>query len=272
MSIELPALYIYPNDYGTIRPNGLQAPFPAAMIGRAIEERSAGYAQGHWREMLKLHLPKMQHTRPIAFTLDDFLIRELKAGSAADAIMLANSSVSIPDAWNKAFEYTKANLDTAPLAQPIEFSGGWFTPFRAIAHWVLGKGQRTKVNINNIGITPELHKSPQLLATFAGASIGTSRIDVTFPYNTGMDSNISRIFLGSITLRVIGDLNKDSDGNLIFAGVARAYSDKYDANASSHRGGFDENATTLLREVGRVANAQDYEILIEGELPLNISN
>lgn len=87
-----------------------------------------------------------------------------------------------------------------------------------------------------------------------------------------MDSNISRIYLGSITLRVIGDLNKDSEGNFIFAGVARADSDKYDANASSHRGGFDEKATTLLREVGRVANAQNYEILIEGELPLNISN
>lgn len=272
MSIELPALYIYPNNYGTSRPNGLQTPHPAAMIGRAIEERSAGYAQGHWREMLNLHLPKMQYTRPIAFTLDGFLIRELKAGSGADAIMLANSSISIPDAWNKAFEYTKANLDTAPLAQPIEFSGGWFTPFRAIAHWLLGKGQQAKVNINNIGIAPELHKIPQLQATFARASAGTSRIDVTFPYNTGMDSNISRIYLGSITLRVIGDLNKGSDGKLIFVGVVRAYSDKYDANASSHRGGFDEKTTTLLREVGRVANAQDYEILIEGDLPLNIAN
>ena len=85
-----------------------------------------------------------------------------------------------------------------------------------------------------------------------------------------MDSNISRIYLGSITLRIIGDLNKEANGSLVFTGVVRAFSDKYDANASSHRGGFDESATTLLREVGRVANAQDYEILIEGEMPLNI--
>ena len=162
MTVELPSMYIYPDDYGDVRPNGLQPPFPAAMIGRAIEERSAGYAQGHWREMLNLHLPKMQYTRPVAFTLDDFLIREFKAGSGADAMMLNKPSITIPEAWNQAFEATKANLDTAPLAKPIEFSGGWFTPFRAIAHWILGKGQQAKVNINNVGISPSLQKAPQL--------------------------------------------------------------------------------------------------------------
>ncbi|WP_410480984.1 lipid II-degrading bacteriocin [Pseudomonas plecoglossicida] len=29
-----------------------------------------------------------------------------------------------------------------------------YTPFRAIAHRLLGKGQQAKVNINNIGISP----------------------------------------------------------------------------------------------------------------------
>ena len=36
MEIELPALYIYPEDYGSSRPNGLIAPMPARMVGRAI--------------------------------------------------------------------------------------------------------------------------------------------------------------------------------------------------------------------------------------------
>ncbi|MCY1442110.1 Colicin-M [compost metagenome] len=183
---------------------------------------------------------------------------------------MLRGEVSLNLAWAQSFEQNKSNLDVTPLAAPIEFSGGVLTPFVALAHWVLGRGQQAKVNINNIGISPSVEKIPQLVAAFDSANIGTGRLDITFPYNTGMDSNISRIYLGSITLRVMGDVTKAADGSVSFTGTIRAYSDKYDANASSHRGGFDEVATSLLREVGRVANAQDYEILIEGELPLNL--
>ncbi|QXH48873.1 lipid II-degrading bacteriocin [Pseudomonas xanthosomatis] len=73
-----------------------------------------------------------------------FVIREFKTGSIADAIMLNSSNISILDAWNQAFDQTKANLDTSPLAQFIEFSGGWFTPFRAVAHWLPDKGHPAK--------------------------------------------------------------------------------------------------------------------------------
>lgn len=269
MTIELPALVIYPDGYGTSRPNGLPAPFPAAMIGRAIEERSTAYAKGHWREMLSSHVKRMRTNTPIPYGLDGFITGDFKVVSAADAAMCINPNLSVREAWRigiKAGAQIK-NLDE--LAVPVEFSGGLFTPFKAIIHWVVGKGQQAKVNINKLGITPSPQKIPALKAAIDGAVIGISRIDITAPYNTGMDSQISRIYLGSITLRIQGDVIKGADGGVSFNGTARAFSDKYDANASSHRGGFDEGATTALREIGRVANAQDYEILIHDQMPIN---
>jgi hypothetical protein len=157
------------------------------------------------------------------------------------------------------------------LAAPIEFSGGLLTPFAAIAHWIMGKGEQAKVDIKNIGISPSLQKSPHLKAAIENVIVGTSRIDINIPYDTGIDSAISRIYLGSVTLRVIGDVIKEANGSVSFEGAVRAYSDRYDANASSHRAGFDEGATSALRAVGRIANATDYEILIQGEMPLKFN-
>ncbi|MNJ42300.1 Colicin-M [compost metagenome] len=266
MAIELPPMIIYPDDYGTARSIGSEPPFPAAMVGRMITERSDAYAKGHWREMMTLHLPRMKYTRPTPYYLDDFLQRELITGSKADAMMLKSPAISFTDAWNKSFSgFPKAS----EMAVPIEFSGGIYTPFKAIGHWLLGKGKKAKVNIKNIGISPSPQKIPQLKSAIDKAVVGKSSIDITVPYNTGADNAISRIYLGSITIRVTGDVIKSSDGAVSFKGVVRAFSDKYDANASSHRGGFDEGATTALRKVGEVAKAQDYEILIEGELPIS---
>lgn len=266
MTVYLPPMVIYPDDYGTARPSGFDAPFPAAMIGRMITERSDAYAKGHWREMLTRHVVTMKNIRPTPYILDDFLRRELSAGSKADAMMLKFPNISFTDAWNKSFT---GNMNLSHMNEPIEFSGGIFTPFKAIGHWLAGKGQKAKVSIKNIGISPSPQKIPQLKAAIDKAIVGTSRIDITVPYNTGADSAISRIYLGSITIRVTGDVIKNSNGSVSFNGGIRAFSDKYDANASSHRGGFDEGATTALRKVGEVAKAQDYEILIEGELPIS---
>jgi len=65
--------------------------------------------------------------------------------------------------------------------------------------------------------------------------------------------------------------SRGTSGSLAFTGTAKAFSDRYDANASNHRVVFDEKAKTALRQVGRVAQAQDYEIRITGELPINYS-
>lgn len=270
MSIELPAMIIYGDDFGSVRPGGLPAPMPAAMLARAMEERSGAYALGHWREMLKLHLPMMRTTRPTPYALHGIIIREFKAGAGADAMMLRSPTVSFSQAWRASFEEVKANLDVSQMAAPIEFSGGLFTPFVAIAHWLLGKGQQASININNIGISPKIEKMPILKTAIDSAIVGSSRLDVSFPYDTGQDSNVARVYLGSITLRVLGDLKKDADGSVSFSGVIRAYSDRYDANASNHRAEFDEGATTVLRKAGQVANAQSYDILIKGDMPFNM--
>lgn len=268
MAIELPALIIYPDDYGTSRPSGLQAPFPAAMVGRMIEERSSAYAKGHWREMFSRHIKAMKYNRPVPYKLDGIITQEFKAAFRADLLMLKNPNLNSSQAWHKGFEEAKRITHVSQMAVPIEFSGGLYTPFKAISHWIFGNGKTAKVNIKNIGITPTAQKIPQLLAAIESSAAGTSKIDISFPYYTGMDSAISRIYLGNITLRVTGTVTKKTNNTVLFEGVIRAYSDVYDANASSHRGEFDENATTALREIGRIANAKNYEIMIEGEMPI----
>ncbi|WP_271407518.1 lipid II-degrading bacteriocin [Pseudomonas sp. Q1-7] len=268
MAIELPPMVIYPDDFGTARPSGLPAPFPAAMIGRMIEERNSAYAQGHWREMFTRHIKMMKYNRPTPYKLDGIIIQDFKSGFEADLLMLKNPSLSPHLAWSQGVGEARKNKDVSQMATPIEFSGGLYTPFKAIGHWIFGNGQVAKVNINNIGITPTPQKIPQLKAAIDNSAVGTSQLDISFPYYTGMDSAISRIYLGNITLRIVGKITKDPDNRVRLEGVVRAYSDVYDANASSHRGEFDEDATTALREIGRIANAKNYEILIEGELPI----
>ncbi|MEZ1420701.1 lipid II-degrading bacteriocin [Pseudomonas monteilii] len=268
MAIELPPMVIYPDNYGTIRLGGNPAPFPAQAIAIMHAERSAAYAKGHWAQMIQNHVKMMRNNTPVSYGLDGIIIGEFKVGSATDAIMLRNPSLTLPQAWEQGVKEGAKIKTLAELAAPVEFSGGVFTPFRALIHWVVGKGAQAKVNIKNIGISPSPQKIPDLLSIINGAQPGRTQVDLKVPYNTGMDSAVSRIYLGSITLRIQGEVVRTESGVVTFTGKVKAYSDRYDANASSHRGGFDEGATTALREMGRVANAQDYEILIEGELPI----
>lgn len=146
-----------------------------------------------------------------------------------------------------------------------------FTPFKAIGHWLLGKGKPTSVRLDRIGISPAPNKIPNLMAVINTAGVGITSVNMRVPYSTAQDSNIARIYLGNITLQITGQVIRNTSGSLSFTGTAKAFSDRYDANASNHRSVFDEKATTALHQVGRVARAQDYEIRITGELPINFS-
>ena len=65
-------------------------------------------------------------------------------------------------------------------------------------------------------------------------------------------------------------LHKTGGGQITFDGVARAYHDTYDFNASAHRSEIGEKATAGGRQLDRIIKGTPYEIIIEGELPINI--
>lgn len=236
-----------------------------------IQERSVAYERGHWPQMLQRHLQEMRNNRPIRYGLDGFIIGDLKVAHGADLLMLKNPTLNTADAWRLGIKEGAKIKNTEQMAIEQELSGGVFTPFKAFGHWLLGKGEPVSVRLDRTGISPAPHKIPDLMAIINTAGVGTTTINLKVPYSTAQDSNIARIYLGNITLQIKGEVIRYASGSLRFTGTARAYSDRYDANASSHRAAFDEKATTALREVGRVARAQDYEIRITGELPIGFS-
>ncbi|NUT89206.1 lipid II-degrading bacteriocin [Pseudomonas corrugata] len=273
MNIELPPTFIYPDDFGTSRGSGrgLPNPAPMAMIGKMIQQRNMAYERGHWPQMLQRHLKAMRNNSPVRYGLDGIIIGELKVAHGADLVMLRNSTLSTADAWNLGIKDGAKIQSTEQLAIEQEFSGGVFTPFKAFGHWLLGKGKPVSVRLERIGISPTPNKIPDLMAIINAAGVGNTTVNLKVPYSTAQDSNVARIYLGNITLQITGDVTRYTSGTLKFAGKIKAFSDRYDANASSHRAAFDEHATRALREVGRVANARDYEIRITGELPINFS-
>lgn len=221
--------------------------------------------------MLQRHLKAMRNNSPVRYGLDGIIIGELKVAHGADLVMLRNSTLSTADAWNLGIKDGAKIQSTEQLAIEQEFSGGVFTPFKAFGHWLLGKGKPVSVRLERIGISPTPNKIPDLMAIINAAGVGNTTVNLKVPYSTAQDSNVARIYLGNITLQITGDVTRYTSGTLKFAGKIKAFSDRYDANASSHRAAFDEHATRALREVGRVANARDYEIRITGELPINFS-
>ncbi|BBH32972.1 colicin M-like protein [Pseudomonas sp. St290] len=229
------------------------------------------YERGHWPQMLQRHLQEMRNNRPVRYGLDGFIIGDLKVAHGADLLMLKNPNLNTADAWRLGIKEGAKITNTQDMAIEQEFSGGVFTPFRAFGHWLLGKGKPASVRLDRVGISPTPNKIPDLMAIINTAGVGVTTINLKVPYSTAQDSNVARIYLGNITLQIKGEVIRYTSGNLKFAGTVKAYSDRYDANASSHRAAFDEGATTALREVGRVARAQDYEIRITGELPINFS-
>lgn len=268
MEFELPTTYVYPEEYGTSRSSGFTVPSPGAIINRMVQERSAAYARGDWAPMLERHLHAMHSNRP-AYGLDGFIMGDLKVAHGADLLLLKNPNLSTSDAWNQGIKEGSKIQNNSQLAVPTEFSGGAFTPFKAIQHWLLGNGNTASVQISRIGINPTPDKIPDLMAIINTAGIGETTVNLSTSYYTGQDSFIPRIYLGTITLNITGKVIRNTSGTVSFSGVVKAFSDRYDANASSHRTGFDEAATTALREVGRVANAKDYAIQINGELPIS---
>lgn len=271
MTLELQPTYVYPDEFGTMRGSGFAVPSPHLMVARMVEERSIAYGRGDWSPMFQRHAKAMRNNKPIPYGLDGFITGDIKVAYGADRVHLKNQDLSTLDAWTQGIKEGTKIKDLKELAVENEFSGNVFTPFAALAHWLVGDGKPTSVKIENTGIRPTPDKIPDLKAIIDTAGIGETSVKLKVPYSTGQDSQIARVYLGNITISVEGTVVHTTSGKVTFNGTVKAFSDRYDANASSHRAQFDEGATSALREIGRVANAKDYEIKITGALPINFS-
>ena len=195
----------------------------------------------------------------------------LKALAATDQLQAEGDSL------RPAFNLVASSFSGHPqiheniLRYPAEnrtLSGGSLTPFHALAHAITGGGVSISFPIANIGLNVNLSTIPLVMdAIRNGIPVGTSPVDVSFPYDVGKDSNAAWLTLGNITLRVVGSVTKAENGAWIFAGEIRAFNDVYDANPSSHRTWLGESLTTLLGEIPLTP----YEVVIGGAIPVTLS-
>ena len=147
------------------------------------------------------------------------------------------------------------------------FSGGPLSGLHAIQHSIDGKGESATFPIENIGLKVNLSRIPDVMnAIHSARPVGASSIDVKFPYSVSKDSTSSWLVLGNITLRVVGQVDKNASGTWSFNGAIRAYNDRYDANSSTHRSWMGEKLTSVLGKVMK----HNYTIVIPGEIPVNM--
>lgn len=90
---------------------------------------------------------------------------------------------------------------------------------------------------------------------------GSFRVDSKFIYSTVQDSVIAGAYPGNITLHTTGTVTIAANGTWNYNGAVRTYNDKYDANASSHRGALGEASTTVLRYM----YGKEYQSNIHGD-------
>ena len=91
---------------------------------------------------------------------------------------------------------------------------------------------------------------------------GASLTHATGDYNV-----ITGAYLGNITLKTEGTLTISANGSWTYNGVVRSYDDKYDFNASTHRGVIGESLTRL----GAMFSGKEYQILLPGEIHIKES-
>ena len=273
MKITLPNTYV--TAYPEMSPNGQFNPsapnlnagqsFPPGManpLAASLNTRIDNYATPNYLDALKTFFQNPTWTIALAI--------ELKALAAADQLCaegegLTNSLKMVVDSivgCQQINEY----IIRYPTGGRV-FSGGYLSGLHAIQHAIDGKGENATFPINNIGLNVNLAKIPDVMNVIRNARpVGKSTVDVSFSYDVGNDSKASWLVLGHITLRVVGEVNKNSSGDWSFNGAIRAYNDTYDANPSTHRDWLGENLTLVLGKVMK----QSYSIEIPGEIPVNM--
>lgn len=189
---------------------------------------------------------------------------KLVSYSLADAFA-AQQNTSNQEALIRA---SAAGYSTIYQNSTPELSGGTFSPIKAFTHYLWGNGEKLSVNINNIGLNIRAQDIPLLVSTIASTrEAGTYFLsDPKVAYNTFDDSVITGAYLGRITLKIEGNFTRDENSAWTFDGIVRAYTDKFDFDASN-RAPVLESLTTA----GRLFSGYPYEIDIAGESKITLN-
>lgn len=250
---------------------GLSPPMPSPAMALAAQHprRLQMIAAGYWREVFIKHMEEVnrQVRNGWKYMPTAELAMDLWKVPVADKYMCVN-----PHALSR--EAISAAIGRWGRGQKIsdarELSGGVLTPFSAWSHYLDGNGADVVTRLDRLGLNLSAAKIPALESAFDSAMIGSSVVHLQkIPYDTMQDSWITGIWLGHISLRIEGVVHKNRDGSLTFNGVARAYHDTYDFNASIHRSKLGEAATAGGKYLGS-ARGKPYQVIIQGELPISI--
>lgn len=154
-----------------------------------------------------------------------------------------------------------------------QLSGSLWSPFSAMANFLWGNGRPMNVDINKIGLNLQpagINGFQDQLASMSAP--GTYNFTHQFAYNTGNDSVAANLYLGNITLKIEGTLNRAADGTWTLNANVRGFQDTYDFNASTHRTKAAEQLTTAGRFLQSLTGGSvPFPININGDLPVTMS-
>lgn len=159
----------------------------------------------------------------------------------ADRNLVLHPGISVYDAYHFAkpapnkYDYRSMNMK--------QMSGNVTTPIVALAHYLWGNGAERSVNIANIGLKISPMKINQIKDIIKSGVVG------------------------NITLKTEGTLTISANDSRTYNGVVRSYDDKYDFNASTHRGVIGESLT----RPGAMFSGKEYQILLLGEIHIKES-
>lgn len=244
-------------------------PSPAAALAAQHPRRLTMIADGYWREVFIKHMEEVnrQVKNGWKYMPTAELAMDVWKIPVADKYMCLNPHALSREAINAAIGAWGHGMK---ISDARELSGGVLTPFAAWSHYLDGSGADVVTRLERLGLNPSVTKIPALEVALASATVGSSPVHLPkIPYDTMQDSWITGVWLGHISLRIEGVVHKNHDGSLSFHGVARAYHDTFDFNASTHRSELGEAATAGGNYLGG-ARGKPYQIIIRGELPISI--
>lgn len=154
-----------------------------------------------------------------------------------------------------------------------QLSGSLWSPFTAMANFLWGNGRPMNVDINKIGLNLQPAGITGFQDQLASMSApGVYNFTHQFAYNTGNDSVAANLYLGNITLKIEGTLNRAADGTWTLNANVRGFQDTYDFNASTHRTKAAEQLTAAGRLLQSLTGgSMPFPININGDLPVTMS-
>ncbi len=140
---------------------------------------------------------------------------------------------------------------------------GLFSSPEGLLHYMGGTGSAVSVPFNDVDTASvKATNFSQVKAAIGSCSPGSYPVNGVAGFSTGGDA---ALYLGNITLKLIGTVTVNCDCSWCFQGTLSAYPDVYDFNASNHRTPAGEFSTF----VGSLLPGKPYTMNIVGSKPVN---